>query len=113
MAIGMENPKDASSDAGATSVKGTGFLTQVGGLVSAKLSLCPRCMGMATLGTVVGWVLVALLCLAWPNPVALAGSATFAAAFTLLMVGHAAAITVRQAQERGRPAQLRAARGRE
>jgi len=70
-------------------------MTKIRALLSAKLGRCPRCMRLSAKGTAVGWGIWAILWLYWPEPVLLALALVAAGSFTLVMLAHLVAFTVR------------------
>lgn len=56
--------------------------------ISAKLGRCARCSRISLVGSLVGWGLVAVLSLLWPNPLALLAALLTAVSLTVLTVSH-------------------------
>ena len=67
-------------------------------MISRKLGRCPRCMRSCARGMCVSWVMAAAIVAIAPYPLLLAPALVVAVSFTLLLLAHLVAVTVRVAR---------------
>ena len=61
---------------------------QLQDLIFEKLGLCRRCISIAIIGTLVGWVLFILLALVFNNPILTGLISIIAIGFTFVLLAH-------------------------
>ena len=68
-------------------------------LAAQKLGVCPFCIRAAGLGVTISWAGAIALRIFWPQPLVLAAALVLAVAFSLLLLAHLVAYSVRVARE--------------